>query len=78
MKFLLQWIIILHLEELFVLHINYNSSVPCLVDTFSLCHCMPHGSMQMPIGLNGLGMPTEGCSVCMPIVIISFKVRDVK
>ena len=38
---------------------------------------MPYGSMQMPIGKNGLGMPTKGCSVCMPIVIINFKVRGV-
>ena len=31
---------------------------------------MPYGSM--PIGWNGLSMPTEGCSVCMPIVITNF------
>ena len=24
---------------------------------------MPYGSMQMPIGWNGLRMPSEGCSV---------------
>ena len=24
---------------------------------------MPYGSMQVPIGWNGLSMPTEGCSV---------------
>ena len=29
----------------------------------------------MPIAWNGLTMPTEGCSVCMAIVIINFKVR---
>ena len=39
---------------------------------------MPYGSMQMPIGWNGLRMPTEECSVCMAIVIINFKVRAVK
>ena len=27
-------------------------------------------SMHLPIGWNGLTMLTEGCSVCMPIVII--------
>ena len=32
----------------------------------------------MPIGWNGLGMPSEGCSVHMPIVIINFKVKGVK
>ena len=35
-------------------------------------------SMHMPINWNGLSMPTEGCSVHMPIVIINFKVRGVK
>ena len=39
---------------------------------------MPYGSMWIPIGWNGLSMPTEGCSMGMPIVIIKFKVRDVK
>ena len=39
---------------------------------------MPYGSMQMPTGWNGLIMPTEGCSVCMSIVIINFKVMGVK
>ena len=39
---------------------------------------MPHGSMQMSIGWNGLSMSTEGCSVHAPIVIINFKVRGVK
>ena len=32
---------------------------------------------SMPIGWNRLSMPTEGCSVCMSIVIINFKVRGV-
>ena len=36
---------------------------------------MPYGSVQMPIGWNGLSMSTEECSVCMPIVIINFKGR---
>ena len=31
----------------------------------------------MPIGWNGLNMPSEGCSLCMPIAIINFKVRGV-
>ena len=39
---------------------------------------MPYGSKQMPISWNGLSMPTEWCSVYMPIVIINFKVRGVK
>ena len=39
---------------------------------------MPYGSMYVPIAWNGLSMPSEGCSVCMPIVIINFKVRGVK
>ena len=38
---------------------------------------MPCGSIHMPISWNGLSMPTKGCSVDMPIVIISFKVRGV-
>ena len=36
---------------------------------------MPYSSMNMPIGWNALSMPTEGCSVPMPIVITNFKVR---
>ena len=39
---------------------------------------MPYCSMYMPTGWNGLSMPTEGCSVCMPIVITNFKVRGVR
>ena len=39
---------------------------------------MPYSSMCMPIGCNGLSMPTEGCSVCKPIVIINFKARGVE
>ena len=39
---------------------------------------MPYDSMQIPIGWNGLSMPTKGCSVHMPIVIINFKVRGVR
>ena len=35
----------------------------------------PYGSMHMHFGWNVLSMPTEGCSVCIPIVIINFKVR---
>ena len=38
---------------------------------------MPYGSKQMSIGWNELSMPTEGCSVCMPIVIVNFKVGGV-
>ena len=33
---------------------------------------IPYGFMHMPIGWNGLSMPTEACSVCMSIVIINF------
>ena len=39
---------------------------------------MPCGSKQIPIDWSGLNMPTEGCSVNMPIVITNFKVRGVK
>ena len=39
---------------------------------------MPYCSMHMPIGWNGLSMPTEGNSVHMAIVITNFKVRGVK
>ena len=35
-------------------------------------------SIHMHIGWNGLSMPTEGCSVHMPIVITNFKLRGVK
>ena len=45
------------------------------------CLSMPsitYCSMCMPIGWNGLSMPTEGCSVCLPIVITDVKVRGVK
>ena len=31
--------------------------------------------MHVPIGWEGLSMPTDGCSVHMPIVIINSKVR---
>ena len=31
--------------------------------------------MYMPIGWNGVNMPTEGCSVYMLIIITNFKVR---
>ena len=37
---------------------------------------LPHGSMQIPIGCNGLSMPT--CSVHMPTDIINFQVNSVK
>ena len=30
-------------------------------------------SMHMPVGWEGLSMPTDGCSVCMPIIIINSK-----
>ena len=39
---------------------------------------LSYSSMCMPIDWNGLSMPTEGCSACMPIFIINFKVRGVK
>ena len=32
----------------------------------------------MPIGWNGLSIPSEACSVHMPIVITNFKVRGIK
>ena len=34
---------------------------------------MPSSSMQMFIGWNGLIMPANECSVCMPIGIINFR-----
>ena len=39
---------------------------------------MPYSCICMLIGWNGLSMPTERCSVYMPIVIINVKVRGVK
>ena len=39
---------------------------------------MPYSSMHMPTGWNGLNMPTEGCSVHMPIIITNFRVRGVE
>ena len=39
---------------------------------------MPYCSMHMPSGCNGLIMPTEGCSVCMPIIITNFMLRGVE
>ena len=39
---------------------------------------IPYGSVHMPIGWNRLNVPTEVCSLCMPIVITNFKVRGVK
>ena len=39
---------------------------------------MPYSSLHMPIGWNGLSIPTEGCSVCMPIIITNFKIRGVE
>ena len=32
-------------------------------------------SMCMPIGWEGLSMLTDGCSVCMPIIITNSKLR---
>ena len=34
--------------------------------------------MHMTISWNGLSIPTEGCSVNLPIVITNFKARGVK
>ena len=42
------------------------------------CLSMPNCSMHMPIGWNGLSMPTEGILVCMPTLIINFMVRGVE
>ena len=38
---------------------------------------IPYCSMHMTIGWNGLRMPTEGCSMHMPIIVTNFKVRGV-
>ena len=35
-------------------------------------------SMHMPIGWKGLSMPTDGCSVCMPIIIVNYKFSGAK
>ena len=35
-------------------------------------------SMHMPIGLEGLSMPTDGCTVCMPIMFVNSKLWGVK
>ena len=35
-------------------------------------------SMHMPIGWEGLSMPTDGCSVHMPIIIFNSKLRGAK
>ena len=32
-------------------------------------------SMCMPIGWEGLSMLNDGCSVCMPIIIVNSKLR---
>ena len=39
---------------------------------------MPYCSMYMPIGWNGLSITTEGCSMCMPIIITNSKLRGVE
>ena len=39
---------------------------------------MPHCSLCMPIGWNGLSMPTEGCSVFMHIIITNSKLRGIE
>ena len=36
---------------------------------------MPYCSMHLPIGWEGLSIPTNGCSVHMPIAIINSKLR---
>ena len=42
-----------------------------MLRSLSMPH-MPYCSMHMPIGWNGLSMPTERCSVCIPIAITNF------
>ena len=37
--------------------------------------CCP---MHMPIGWEGLSMPTDECSVCMPINIINSKLKNAR
>ena len=39
---------------------------------------MPYCSVHMSTGWNRLSMPSEVCSVCMPIIITNFKVRGVE
>ena len=45
------------------------------------CQSMPsmlYCSKDMPVGCNGLSMPTEGHSLCMPTIIINVEVRGVE
>ena len=37
-----------------------------------------YSSVHMPISWNRLSMPTEGCSVHMPIIITNFKLKGVE
>ena len=39
---------------------------------------MPYCSMCMLISWNDLSMPTEGCPVCMTILITNFNIRGVE
>ena len=39
---------------------------------------MPCCSMHILFGWNGLSMPAEGSSMCMPIIIINSKLRGVE
>ena len=39
---------------------------------------MPYCSMHMPVDWNGLCMPSEVCSTCIPILITNFMVRHVE
>ena len=35
-------------------------------------------SVHMPIGWEGLSMPTDGCSLCVPIITVNSKLRCAK
>ena len=63
-----------------MLHFYQIHVLPILIQNNMCIHkCQNYyGSLHMPIGWNGLNMPTKGCSMYMPIVIINFKVRGAK
>ena len=57
----------------------------CLILVLRCSMCMlrclsmlgvPYCSMCMPIDWEGLSMPTDGCSVFMPIIITNSKLRN--
>ena len=41
-------------------------------------HMVFYCSMHMLIGWEGVSIPTDGCTVCIPIIIINSKLRGAK